>query len=161
MQPGLYKGAHMGRMQRPKGFVLRKEQKQDEKQDRATRMSKRVIGHPGQLEDSKTLQQAWLRYLRVNSKTWERNRTRRIRKKLVFLFARHPEAKFLQCGNIACRHFVQQRRTPKAVCTWEVRLYGGVPYVYIYIYIPIMVMFEKVASQQPSWTVSAYLPFYL
>ena len=43
MQPGLYKGAHMGRMQQPKGFVLGKIQKQDG----ASRMLKHVIGYPG------------------------------------------------------------------------------------------------------------------
>ena len=43
MQPGVYKHAHMARLQRPKGFVLDKGQKQDG----AARMLKHVIGYPG------------------------------------------------------------------------------------------------------------------
>ena len=48
MQPKLHSVLHRGAdMQRPTGFVLHKEQKQDEKRDRTTSMSKRVTGHPG------------------------------------------------------------------------------------------------------------------
>ena len=67
MQPGLNEGAHKGRMHMPKGRVLDKGQNQD----RAPRISKHFIdcpGHLSELDDLKTLEQAWVRYLRVTTR---------------------------------------------------------------------------------------------
>ena len=100
-------------------------------------MSKRVIGHPGhvlELEDLKTLEQTWVRYLRVNNKIWVRDMTRLIRSKLVFFFGSHPEAKVFAVRKY-CLSYNKGDPPPKVVCTWEVWMYGGAPRMYTYIYI--------------------------
>ena len=134
----------MGRMQRPKGFVPTRNKNKTNSKTEQTGCRNVSVVTPGmcELEDSKTLEQAWVRYLRLNSKMWVRYTQDYSEGSWYFWFGRHPEAKFFQCGNIAGRHFEQQRRTPQS-CMYmgSAGVWGGTTHTCMYIYIYIYNLF--------------------
>ena len=145
MRPGLHKAAHMGKVQRPKGFVLHKKTKARRKTGQSNQDVETCHWPPRtcvrESKDSKTLEQAWVRYLRVNSKTWVRATARRIRRKLVFCLDATLIPSFSSAEILLFGRSYSKGEPPKLYVHGQCGcIGGGTIYVYIHIYIYILML---------------------